>query len=534
MAKGSELFNIEPLVLTKDNTKLMREVKSPLIFETSSRVFKTDGLFSTEIFGPIGSTQRNETYGYIDLGVPVMHPFIYENLLTLSSKYEEIVSGKKYAKFNTQLGDFELTTDGSGDTGYHFFITNAHKIKFVDNNSDQRRYKINLIKKYIDPKFMSTKWLVLPAGLRDYTEDENGVPSEDEINNLYRKLLSACNMVKNTNVGNNLDLIDPVRLKIQNITDEIFQYIYHLLKGKSKFIEGKFAKRATTYGTRNILTPIPSRIKDLNDVDRITNNDTVVGLYQYVKAIAPIAMNRVQTIFINKILNPNSNQAYLINPKTMTTELVNIPVKKRDEWLSIEGLNNIMNKLQQASLRNDPVMIDKHYLAAVHDDGVNVTVYIDTGEIEDEEIKKNLRPLTYAELWYITVYDIRRKYPAFVTRYPVIDQGGIYPCNVYLKTTVEGRRVNFKFGVDSKTMVEYPILGKMYIESMSVNTNTLKRLGADFDGDMLSFVVLYTDESIKEIDNFLNSKTAYVTPTGELVNSNADDNLDIVLDVLTE
>ena len=50
----------------------------------------------------------------------------------------------------------------------------------------------------------------------------------------------------------------------------------------------------------------------------------------------------------------------------------------------------------------------------------------------------------------------------------------------------------------------------------------------------MSFNVLYTDESIKEIQDYLNSPKAYITPNGELTDSNADDNVNIVVDVLTE
>ena len=52
--------------------------------------------------------------------------------------------------------------------------------------------------------------------------------------------------------------------------------------------------------------------------------------------------------------------------------------------------------------------------------------------------------------------------------------------------------------------------------------------------DTVSFNVLYTDESIKEIQDYLNSPKAYITPNGELTDSNADDNVNIVVDVLTE
>ena len=534
MLKNKDLFNIDVLVLNNDNTKTLKEVKSGVIFESSSRDFKSDGLFSTDIFGPVGSKVRTTQPAYIDLVLPVLHPLVYETLISLSSKYSSIIEGKKYAVFDNNLKDFVITEDNKGNTGYEYFMQNVHKIHFEDNNSDQRRYKIELVHKYAKPEFMTTKWLVIPAGLRDYTEDENGVPSEDEINNLYRKLLGTANMLKNTNIANNLVLLDPIRVKLQKTVLEIFQYIKSLIDGKSKFIQSKFIKRSSKHGTRNVLTPIPQKITKLGSSDNISLNHTQVGLYQYVKAIAPITINKVQSMFIYKILNPESTTSYLIDPETLETKLVNVKPKKRDEWFTVEGMTNIMNKLGQSEIRLQPVKIDGYYLALIWDKGNEIEVVIDTNTLPDDIDKSKLRPITYLEMFYISVIDCVDKYPAFVTRYPVGAHGGIYPSKVYLKTSIEGRKVNIKFGTFEREVKEYPILNKPMVESISAHLNKLKRLVGDFDGDMVSFVVLYTEESIREINKLIDSKEFYITTTGELVDTNADDNLDIVVSVLTE
>ena len=83
-------------------------------------------------------------------------------------------------------------------------------------------------------------------------------------------------------------------------------------------------------------------------------------------------------------------------------------------------------------------------------------------------------------------------------------------------------------------MDEYPILKELCVESMSVGVQYLGKLGADFDGDVLSFVVLYTEESIDELSRFLNSKESILTPNGEILNSLNNDVLDIVISTLTQ
>lgn len=54
------------------------------------------------------------------------------------------------------------------------------------------------------------------------------------------------------------------------------------------------------------------------------------------------------------------------------------------------------------------------------------------------------------------------------------------------------------------------------------------------DGDTTSLNIIYTDESIKEIDKFLESPTAYTTPTGSIAYSQNSDVVDLVMKSLTE
>ena len=169
------------------------------------------------------------------------------------------------------------------------------------------------------------------------------------------------------------------------------------------------------YGTRNVLTPSPAKITDLTDENRLKTNHTTVGLYQYIKAISPITMNLLQSKFLNKIFNPNSNTALLVNSKTMKSELMDIDIRIRDKWLSMDGINDIMNKMAQPIVRKEPVKIGKHYLLAVLDQGTKLEVISDTKEFErrgDNFDLSKLRPITYGELFYLAIEDVIKKYPA--------------------------------------------------------------------------------------------------------------------------
>ena len=526
------LFNIDIIAISDQEVKYIREVTNPNIFEPSSNRFDKAGLFSTEIFGPVGSPARNTQLGYIDLKVKVLHPFVFQTLCTLNSKYEDILSGKKRAKLDRDKWD--LVEDSSGETGYEFFMSVLPRIRFSDNGSNERKYKINFIKKYANEKFMSDKYLVLPAGLRDYRVDETGRPTEDEINTLYRRLLAVTALLKTIKVSkDNLYQVDPIRYKRQKSCNAIFDHFLQLLSPKSGFIQNKWSKRAIVNGTRNVLTPAPYKITKLNNV-KMTSNHSVCGIYQYIKAIAPITMNRVKGMFINRFINPNSNTAFLVDPNTKKSTLANIKVNKRDEWLSMEGLNRIMNKMKQAELRFEPVTIDGYYLCMLYDNGESITLLYDTKDITPDMKPEWIRPITYIEMFYISIYEVKNKYPGFVTRYPVISLGGIFPCYIYVKTTYKARDVKVNIFGRTVDMDEYPILGEECMESTSMPNKNLSRSGADFDGDTVSLNVVYTEDAIKEINDLLNSNKYYLSPEGSIAYSADDDVISLVLKHMTD
>ena len=81
---------------------------------------------------------------------------------------------------------------------------------------------------------------------------------------------------------------------------------------------------------------------------------------------------------------------------------------------------------------------------------------------------------------------------------------------------------------------EYPIAGRQYISSITVHSSHTGALGADFDGDVISMNILYTKESIVEVDKMLVSKSYYLTPEGNFNYPAANDILNLVVKHLTD
>mgnify|MGYP003297533734 CR=1 FL=1 len=109
------------------------------IKEPTSNEFHSQGLFSEDIFGQVGSTDRLISYGYIDLRTQVFHPTIYGHLLRLKALYGQILSSKTYARFDKEEEDLVACSenDEGAGTGFKFFLDNFKKIKFKKNASDE-------------------------------------------------------------------------------------------------------------------------------------------------------------------------------------------------------------------------------------------------------------------------------------------------------------------------------------------------------------------------------------------------------------
>ena len=184
--KDGKLLNIDFFVLPPARAKLITPVKSLALFEpNSNRVFKSDGLFSTLIFGAYGSQARLDRFSYIDLnGVTILHPLVYKMLISLKSSYDGILAGNVYAIFDNNIKDFVTSSsvEPGASTGYEFFMSKINEISFHRNESIQREEKIKIVETGRNENFRNRNWLIMPAGMRDYSVDNKGNPTEDEIN----------------------------------------------------------------------------------------------------------------------------------------------------------------------------------------------------------------------------------------------------------------------------------------------------------------------------------------------------------------
>ena len=482
MSDLSVPFNISLLKLTPENLYGLKPVTSLATVDGNSRNLHENGLFSISIFGRIGDERRNRRFSFIDIKAPIFHPAIFRALLQLKSFYGEVLQGKSYAVWDDEIKDFVKSNQLDGETGFLFFTKHWKDIVYEERNSDIRHANIELIKKFKEDG-LTSKVIVMPAGLRDIEIEEGNRMSENEINALYRKLLSVSNTITIDAVKNNIEMLDGARYSMQNTFNQIYDMIENLIKGKKKLLLGKWASRRVFNGTRNVITSMDISSPNINGPDSIGFNDTVVGLYQYIKAVLPITIYNLKNGFMTNVFTGPNSPAFLVNKKTLKKEMVNLKPEYFDNWMSDEGIEKIISLFGEESLRHQELEIEGKYVGLVYKGPGVFKFFQDIDELPEGFDRKYVSPITFCELVYASVYHDSRKYPCFVTRYPVTGFGSIYVSNVFLKPTLQTES-RTPLGDDWQPDQYKPVAHQFptksdFVNSLSPHPSKLARMGAD-------------------------------------------------------
>ena len=529
-------FNIDLLFINGDISLQIPQVKSLDIFEGSSKNFHPEGLFSTALFGAVGDERRNRRFAHIHLKVKVFHPTIFKALCKLKQLYPDVMSGREYAIFDTKLKDFVKSTPLEGQTGFHFFSKHFEEIVFQDRDSDARRFNVRLVEKFKKNPYIE-KLIVLPAGLRDYVVDQNGRASQDEINQYYQNILAMSNVINEASIALGVQSLDSIRMKIQSKLSELYDYILSILSGKNKLVLAKWASRQIHYGTGNVISSIIEEIDHADEPTYIRYNETGMGMYQYIKGAAPAVMFELRTGYMSQVFRDSNGPAVLINKKTLTKELVNIPPEYYDEWMTDEGLEKIFNRFGEEETRHLPMEIYGYWVGLLyHDDKGEFRVFQDINDLPEGRDKKYVRPLSFAELIYTAIFNNAKERVCYVTRYPAANYGNIYPSFVHLKSTIHstvGYELNELWERNGNVAPHFPIRGQRFSDTLNPSFAHLGRLGGDYDGDKCYCHIVMSDQAIEEVRNLFNSLSYYVAPNGKLFFSTETDTSKFILASIT-
>lgn len=500
----------------RELVRYLGEVTSTVSID--GREIEEKGLFSIDTFGALGTEERFERFGYIDLHIDVLHPRIYKTIKELSSFYLGILTGKTYAVFDSKTKDFLPSIPEDGKTGYTFFLKHIYEIKIPKRETKNAENMRKAFNKYQKQGLLTNnKLMVLPAGMRDINIEDDGRTTEDELNEFYRRIISSAAMVEGIRkVFKTIDyLAIDMQIKIDNLYDEIFK----LLKGKKGYIGANVSTRNIDYTTANVITGKSIIVDDLGKEQPDLINYSTMGIFQFVKSAEPIVKHMLNTTFLDKIFDKNIGNAYLFNPKIKRVQNVNIEDNEMERWTSSNGLTNLFNRCIDNEVKNAEIEVGDYLLLAVYDTKNEYTIYQDDSKIPDEHRAK-LRGITYGELLYLASYKKAKELIASTVRYPITSQLSTYITYINLVGTTTTRPCNVVLsseeGETSDIIKDFIIPNTTFDDSFSVSYTRIRGAGADFDGDSFRTTILFTKESILEAKQYINSLGNLLTAGGKL------------------
>lgn len=507
-------------------------------FEGQTTNLHDDGLYSTRIFGRVGTDERDITESYIDSVLPIFNPTYLKALIQLKALYAEIIKGKVYAAWDPEEQDFIKSNVLEGDTGFAFFMSHFGELNPRPNQSFKRSQKIELTQRFRD-EALHRRIPVIPAGIRD-VEITPGTElvTENEINDLYRKLLFRS---KSLNIKNP-DVTDPVydniRWGLQESLNNVADYLFNLQEGKRGFMQRRMSRRAVHSATRNVITSRKVSRESMDDDTTSDPNSTIIGMYQALLGYSLVVQHDLLNGFLTEVFTPGMATARLVNPKTLEAAYVDVDPAIVDKYTSADGIVSLINGFSDSNLRNRPIKIEGNYLALVYDDGKNVCLLHDVNDLGEGLDKKFVRPVTYLQFFYMqTVKSIEKKMLQ-VTRYPITGIGSIFPSRVFVLPTNASSDDRKLIDLDGTVLDHFHFFpywsdNPSYFDGMCISNIRLGLAGGDFDGDQLSANSIQAKDAIEEIETLFGKRIFYISGSGDFLYDPVQEPHEFLLRALT-
>ena len=423
-----DLFNIEEFVDINE----LQEVKSAVLFQRGN-IPHPEGLISNEIFG-ITTKSRKETFAYIDLHGYFFVPHVYKVLKRLYRNIEKIINGELYVSIGE---DGRLVKDENGETGLEFIYNNWDKIQWAldDTDSGMKKERLNLVKTLPKKEIFSRYAIVIPAFYRDIKSTSSG-GEVDNINNLYGKLIRTATLVKEKDLFS--FQFNMVNYNIQNTLVDIYDFFKHKLEKKQGLLRKYLLGRNVDYCTRSVITA-PSYHANRPEDLMIDFRHANLPISQICSLCFPFVMAWVKKFFEREVFD-TKNSKIIYDPVTDTVE-DNIELKNPESYFS----DRYLKKMIDTYIKDPESRFDKIFIPS----NSNHKLYLRfTGKRIDPTTKAELpsiayRPMTWTDILYMACEDVTRDKHCMITRYPLLDEFGIFIAEIRVCSTTETDMVSY-------------------------------------------------------------------------------------------
>ena len=471
--KIQELFDIDRYIQVNQ----LMEVKSQHIYRTQN-MFNPEGLFSEEIFGQTAEEQKYRC-GYIKLPVHVFNPSVAKTIIARSGG---IIRKMAYGETKCSLKDGVLVADKEGQyCGLKDLYNIWDQIDIRKTLSTRSDDNIDILTKSPKRLIFNDKVLVLPPAFRPIGM-RNGRRTKNELNSLYTHIIGLKSVTAHTTSN-----VYQIYAKFQDAVMNIYTYIHDYVGSKNGFFQKNLLAKTTTFTARNVIS-----------APRYNNEHPAVGIFRTGYPLHTCA--------------------------TLFRPLVLFQMKQFFSYSNIQDIHPNKEEVKPGVLNNiyDNKMIEDLCNIYMENPGSRFRImYLDAEntipiQMEYLDIKKNqtvTRPVTLTDVIYlcckVAIEDAGRM--VYTVRYPIGDYLGNFFTKVHILSTLETMAIQFR----GETMEYYPVIdierphnrvATSFIETINMSNSRLKALGADYDGDTVKSIGLWSDEANQRAEELMYSK----------------------------
>lgn len=445
------------------------------------------GLFDPNIFGT--GEKKKTQFGYIVLNGHFIDPSTYKVVSKRVFRNLPYIINKEKKFIINSKGVLEQSPEG--DTGLDWLYENFNNLKFKDKEDDN-------INKFTKEDFFISKFPVIPQHYRDINTTENQLKI-DELNQLYIDLIRASRFRQKQTSSNSLDTAF-IDTKIQGILVSIVDYLANITFFKDGVQREQVMGRSIDNSSRIVISAPEVRMKDTIGKSKVNLDVSCYPLHHILNMYPIHIINKTQEIL-----------KYFYDLKLMNLDYEEFEMNFTDDLIH----DMIKSYYYSYKDRSSYVV------------GPNQEKF--TFDFEFTDTKGNTstitRGITWMELFYLAFMEVKDNVRVQFTRYPVTGKGSA------VFTKIEPIILNVSHGdlkihhnndilynledfCDISSYIEDPP-PQIYEETQKISNLFLSSTGGDYDGDKVISRGIYSEEAVKEIDEYINKPIAHLSINGK-------------------
>jgi hypothetical protein len=480
------------------------------------------GILSEEIFGRT-QKEKMKKYAYIDLKRKFFHPLVYETLIKLFRKTKTIVNGEGswYIDDTGKLLELDEKDErySEDNTGLDWLINNYRRIVFADNESTGRKDRLKFLRSLTEEETFISKWLVIPVFYRDIVITDGQIKKHD-LSDKYNDLIRYTNSLEVTHEGVMAWMSNRTLANIQETLVEIRKYGQRFVEKKQGAFHQNVLGKSIDNGARAVIsTPVLTGV-ELPEDNPIDIQHSGIPLAKCIETGFPFVLHFCEGFFRREFDGINKMPVVVYKPDG-TSEDIYKPIKDMTTVYTTERIRKQMKKfIHTPGSRFETIKIE-------FEDGTSTDLIL-TGiplgraldHPESSELSK--RAMTWTDLFYYAAVETLEDKCCWITRYPLESYFGIFPSRVICTSTINTTSVTLSGityprwpSIDlSMTISEIEIY---FIDTLQISNLFLEAIGGDYDGDMCSIRILFSQEANAEAESIINDVKHFVSIQGELV-----------------